>query len=125
MTNLSIIIAFNNLLDKFLEYIENNFTELSSEMKLTRTAIEFVKKSNPCVIMKKFMEGIKPYKSEILACNELFFLEHMSGLKTALDTNEIVFTDKLRDIWINGNISEIQKANIFLFLIKMIKLDEI
>lgn len=124
MSNLSIIIAFDNLLDKFLEYIENNFTELSSETKLTRTAIEFVKTSNPRIIMKKFMEGIEPYKSEIISCNESFFLEHMYGLKTALDTNGISFTDKLRDMWINGHISETQKANIFLFLIKMIKLNE-
>ena len=123
MNSIAKITAFNNLLDSFLDYLENNFSAIKSDVRITRTAIDFVKSSNPRLVMTTFMSGIEKYKDEVLACNENFFLEHVCGLKTALDKNGCLFSEKLRDIWLDPSTSKKQKANIFLYLIKMINLN--
>lgn len=117
---------FNDILDQFFNYLETNFPLFKSDLLLSKTTVNFVRNNNPRLIVEQFMYYISPYKKEIYNCNENFFLNFEKNLvKSELNTDNILLGMKIKNMWQSQNITDIQKANIWLFFQKLIKAGEL
>lgn len=116
---------FNDILDQFFEYLEVNFPLFKSDLILTKTTVDFVRRNNPRLVVEQFIYYIYPYKAEIFNCNEKFFLNFEKNLsKSELNSENILFGMKIKNMWLSHNIQDIQKANIWLYFQKLIKAGE-
>lgn len=117
---------FNDILDQFFNYLETNFPLFKSDLVLSKTTVNFVRNNNPRLIVEQFMYYISPYKKEIYNCNENFFLNFEKNLvKSELNTDNILLGMKIKNMWQSQNITDMQKANIWLFFQKLIKAGEL
>jgi hypothetical protein len=114
---------FNDLLDQFFDFLESNFQDFKSDIVLTRSTAEFVRKSNPRLVVEQFMSYVGPYKYEIFNCNELFFLDFEKNLYNITSDN-VLSGMKLKNMWISSEITELQKANIWMYFQKLLKAGE-
>lgn len=116
---------FHDLLDQFFVFLETNFTLYKSDIILTKTAVDFVKKSNPRLVVEQFILSVKPYKDQLFDCNEHFFLDYEKNLELSDlqdETNGLV--TKIKDLWMSESITDNQKAYIWLYLQKLYKAGE-
>lgn len=113
---------FNNILDDLFSFLEDNFSQFKSDIILVRTATNLIRKSNPRLVVEQFVQYVGPYSDQIFACDENFFLnfEKNQSIRSSLDNNNLVLGMRLRDIWMSQNITQIQKATVFLFFQKLI-----
>jgi hypothetical protein len=113
---------FNDILEQFFDFLEVNFEIYKSDIVLTRTAISFVRNGNPRLVAEKFMESVKPYKEQLFDCNDNFFLDYEKNIElNGLQNDDIVLIKKIKDLWLSPNITENQKAYIWLYLQKLYK----
>ena len=113
---------FNDILDQFLEYLEDNFYLFRSDIILVKTTIEFIRKSNPRLVVEQFMSYVSPYKEYVFNCDEHFFLNFDVNLKQiGLSPDNMIFGSKIRNIWISSDTTKKQKAYIWLYFQKMLK----
>jgi hypothetical protein len=116
---------FHELLDQFFVFLERNFMMYKSDIVLIKTAVDFVKKGNPRLVVEQFVTSIRPYKKEIFDCNENFFLDYENNLEKsdieAVDTTLIL---KVKELWLSSSITDTQKAYIWLYLQKLYKAGE-
>jgi hypothetical protein len=116
---------FHDLLEQFFVFLESNFTLYKSDIILTKTAVDFVRKSNPRLVVEQFILSVKPYKDELFDCNENFFLDYEKNLKlTGLGDQEIGLVSKIKDVWMSYDIKDNQKAYIWLYMQKLYKTGE-
>jgi len=116
---------FHDLLEQFFVFLETNFTLYKSDIILTKTAVDFVKKSNPRLVVEQFILSIKPYKNQLFDCNESFFLDYEKNLELGnVGEQEVGLISKVKDLWISSNITDHQKAYIWLYLQKLYKAGE-
>jgi hypothetical protein len=116
---------FHDLLEQFFVFLETNFLNYKSDIILTKTAIEFVKKSNPRLVVEQFVVSIRPYKNELFDCNENFFLDYEKNLElTDIGDHEMSLVSKIKTLWSSNNITDNQKAYIWLYLQKLYKAGE-
>lgn len=116
---------FHDLLEQFFVFLETNFTLYKSDIILTKTAVDFVKKSNPRLVVEQFILSVRPYKDELFDCNENFFLDYEKNLKISdLGDQEIGLVSKIKDLWMSRDITDNQKAYIWLYLQKLYKAGE-
>jgi hypothetical protein len=116
---------FHDLLEQFFVFLETNFLNYKSDIILTKTAIEFVKKSNPRLVVEQFVVSVKPYKNELFDCNENFFLDYEKNLElTDIGDHEMSLVSKIKTLWSSNNITDNQKAYIWLYLQKLYKAGE-
>jgi hypothetical protein len=115
---------FNDLMDQFFEYMECEFPYFRSDILLTKSSIDLIRKGNPRLVVEQFVQYIYPYSTQIMECDEEFFLnfEHNMGL----NKENLLYGLKLKSIWLaNSNQdSEIilrQKATIFYYFQKLLK----
>lgn len=126
MSKILQIKLFNDILDQLLEYIENNFPYYKSDIIVTSSYIEFVRKSNPRLVCEKFMKIIGPYTKEINECNESFFLDFEKNLtKSKLTTDNILSGLKIKKLWQSSTITDIQKAYLWMYFQKLTKSGEL
>lgn len=116
---------FNDLLEQFIVYLETNFTLYKSDIVLIKTAVDFVKKSNPRLVVEQFILSVKPYKDELFDCNENFFLDYEKNLELLdVGDQETGLISKIKDLWLSRDITDNQKAHIWLYLQKLYKAGE-
>lgn len=123
MSKILQIKIFNDILDQFFEYLEENFEFFKSDLILSRTAVEFVRKSNPRMVVEQFMSYAYSYRKEIFSCNEGFFIDFDKNVKE-LSSEDVMFGMRIRSIWLSSDITDKQKAHIWLYFQKLIKAGE-
>lgn len=126
MSKIVQIKIFNDILDQFLDYLELNFVYFKSDIILSRSAIEFIRKSNPRLVVEQYISTIEPYKTYIFNCNEDFFLnfDSINLSQIGFTQDDLVLISKIRNIWISSNITDNQKAHIWLYLQKLTRAGE-
>lgn len=112
---------FNGLLDNFFDFIEESFTDFRSDIILTRSTTEFIRKSNPRLVVEEFMHYVSPYSEQIFGCDESFFLNFENNLASSLTRDNLLFGMKLKSIWLSSNITDVQKATVFFYFQKLLK----
>lgn len=116
---------FNDILDQLFDYLELNFPLFKSDVILTRSATEFIRRSNPRLVVEKIMFNLLPYKNHIFSCNEDFFLNFESNLTSSeLTDDNILFGTKLKSVWGASTTTMHQKAYIWMYFQKLLKAGE-
>jgi len=125
MNSIIQIKIFHDLLEQFFVFLETNFVLYKSDIILIKTAIDFVKKSNPRLVVEQFILSVKPYKQHLFDCNEKFFLDYENNLELSnLSQSDNGLVLKIKDLWLSNNITDNQKAYIWLYLQKLYKSGE-
>lgn len=124
MSKIVQIKIFNDILDQFLDYLENTFDFFKSDIILTRSTIEFIRKSNPRLVVEQYLNYAYPYKKEIFNCDENFFLNFDVNVQSGLTSDDILFGSRIKSIWVSSDITDHQKAYIWLYFQKLIKAGE-
>lgn len=73
MSKIVQIKIFNDILDQFLDYLETNFVIFRSDLMLTRSTVDFIRRSNPRLVIEQYMNFVGPYERYIFDCDEEFF----------------------------------------------------
>jgi hypothetical protein len=116
---------FNDILDQFFDYLEINFPDFRSDLILTRSTAEFIRRSNPRLVVEQFMSTVIPYQKEIFECNEKFFLNFEKNLSSSDLTSENILVGlKIKTMWLSSDTSETKKAYIWLYFQKLLKAGE-
>jgi hypothetical protein len=122
MSKIVQIKIFNDILDQFLDYLESNFVMFRSDLILTRSTVDFIRRSNPRLVVEQYMSFVAPYERYIFECDEEFFLNFDINLKQiGLTSDNILFGNKIRNIWISGDTNDNQKAHIWLYFQKLLR----
>jgi hypothetical protein len=125
MSKIIQIKIFNDILNQFLDYLEDNFHFFKSDLILIRTTVDFIRSSNPRLVIEQYMSYVGPYSQYIYNCDEDFFLNFDLNLKQlGLTTDNILFGSKIRNIWMSSDITDNQKAHIWLYFQKLLKAGE-
>jgi hypothetical protein len=120
MSKIVQIKIFNDILDQFLDYLENNFTFFKSDIIFIKSTVEFIRKSNPRLVVEQYMDYVGPYKEHVFNCDENFFL-NINLQETGINIENQIFGNKIRNIWLSNDIVDKQKAHIWLFFHKLLK----
>lgn len=123
MSKIMYIKAFNELLDQLFEFLIDKFSDLRSDILLTKTCTDFIRNANPRTPAEQFMEYISPYAGQINECDEDFFLNFEKNLDTT-QNNVILYGFRLKNVWVSDTITDLDKAHIWNFFQKLIKLGE-
>jgi hypothetical protein len=116
---------FNDILDQLFDFLESNFPFFKSDLVLTRSTIDFIRKSNPRLVVEQFMTYVDAYKKQIFDCNEDFFMNFESNLSpNDLTSENILVGMKIKNMWQSPDTSDKQKAYIWLYFQKLIKAGE-
>jgi hypothetical protein len=115
---------FNDILDQFFMYLEHEFEYFRSDIILTKSSIDLIRKSNPRLVVEQFLEYVTPYSKQIMDCDEDFFLNFEQNM--GLDKDNILYGLKLKSFWMenaNNNPEQTlrQKATIFYYFQKLLK----
>lgn len=117
--------VFNEILDQFFEYLQNNFTFYRSDIILAKTTIGFLQRNNPRLVVEQFMEHIKPYTDYVSNCDEKFFLNFKDSMSDDDFVQKNILTClKITSLWTSSDITNEHKAYIWLYLQKLIKAGE-
>ena len=57
--------VFNDVLDQFFEYIEYEFKYFRSDIILTKSSIDLIRKSNPRLVVEQFLKYISKLSFDI------------------------------------------------------------
>lgn len=125
MSKIIQIKVFNDLLDQFFNYMVDEFPYFKSDIILTKSFIDTLRKSNPRLVVEQFIEYIIQYEHQIKEYDADFFLNFENNM--SLDKENLMFGLKLKTIWLsnsdqNSDKSIRAKATIFHFLEKLIKI---
>jgi len=116
---------FNDIIDQFFDYLENNFPYFKSDIILTRSTTEFIRNSNPRLVVEQFMNMVNPYKRQIFDCNEDFFLHFETNISSQQLTHENLLAGmKIKNMWLSPDTTTQQKAYIWMFFQKLIRAGE-
>lgn len=122
MSKIVQIKIFNDIVDQFMDYLETHFPFFRSDIILTRSTVEFVRRSNPRLVVEQFMSYVGPYENYIFNCDEDFFLDFDTNLKQiGLTADNILFGSKIRNIWMSNDITDKQKAHIWMYFQKLLR----
>ena len=114
---------FNNILDKFFDFLEHDFSMFNSDIILIKNYIDILKNSNPRLVVEEFMSCMKKYSKQIFECDEDFFI-NFNDKTNKINNSSNYNIEKLKQIWINNDITQLQKASIFLYFQKLLKIGE-
>jgi hypothetical protein len=113
---------FNDILDQFFDYLEKNFPLFRSDVMLNRSTVQFIRNSNPRLVVEQFMTYVSPYKEHIFQCNEDFFINFENNLpKSDLSKDNILFGMKMKNMWMSPETTDKQKAFIWLYFKKLLQ----
>lgn len=111
---------FNDILEQFFDYLETNFPFFKSDIVLTRSTSELVRRSNPRLLVEQFMTAVMPYQKHIYNCDEEFFLGFEKNLNNTLTSDNIMFAMKIKNMWLSPETTQVQKAYIWGYFQKML-----
>ena len=120
MDKLYKIKVFNDTIDKLFDYLSETFPLYKSDVTLSKSSIELIRRGNPRLVIQQFVEFIEPYADKLLGCDEKFFT-NFDNYKT-LPKEHMMYGLKLKGIWKSSNISNSQKAMLWLYFHKLYKL---
>lgn len=121
MSKLAQIKIFNNLLNQFFSFLEIEFPFFKSDIILTKSFVDLLRKANPRSVVEQFMIYVSPYKDQINNCDEHFFLN--LDLETQeLDKENILLGLKIKKMWDTKDTTIQQKAAIWIYLQKLLKI---
>lgn len=116
---------FNDILNQFFNYLENTFPACKSDLLITKNAIQFIRNSNPRLIIEQFMKLLTPYRKQIYECDEDFFLNFESNfLQADLTSENILHGMKIKKVWMSPDTTDKQKAYIWLYFQKLLRAGE-
>lgn len=121
-SNIAYIKAFNDLLDQFYEFLSTKFPQISPDILIAQTFTNFLRTGNPKEVVKSFMQHTSPYQDQIFECNESFFLDYQNNLKESNSNEMLTYAPKLKQIWEAESTTDMDKAQIWLFFHKLLKL---
>ena len=126
MSKIVQIKIFNDILDQFLDYLEINFVNFRSDIILSRSTVEFIRRSNPRLVVEQYINRVQQFKKYIFNCNEDFFLnfDNLNLKKIGFTKDDLVLISKVKNIWVSSDINQNQKAYIWLYLQKLINAGE-
>lgn len=124
MNKIMQIKIFNDILDQFFDFLESNFVDFKSDLVLTRSTAEFIRNSNPRLVVEQFMGCVSPYKQQIFNCDEDFFINFEKNLANGLTNENLLMGLKIKKMWTSTDITDSQKAYIWLYFQKLIKAGE-
>jgi len=110
---------FNEILDQFFEFLEENFVFLKSDIILSKTTMEFIRHSNPRMVVETFMEYTSPYTKQLFDCDENFFLG--LNIESVIEKDYLNFGEKIKRVWLDSNTTDVHKAIVFQFFHKLLK----
>jgi len=115
---------FNDVLDQFFDYLENEFPYFRSDIVLTKSSIDLIRRGNPRLVVEQFVEYISPYSKQIMECDEDFFLNFEQNM--GLDKDNLLYGLKLKSMWIENAVEDVdkvirQKATVFHYFQKLLK----
>lgn len=119
MSKIVQIKIFNDLLDQFFEFLETNFALYKSDIILTKSTTNFIRNSNPRLVVEQFVSIVGPYKKQIFDCDEIFFMEFEKNIKVS--SENLLAGMKIKSMWKSDNITERQRAFIWMYFQKLIK----
>ena len=64
--------VFVNTLDKFLEYLGDNFEIIQKDVSMIKSVTDLLKTTNPQLMMTQFHQYVSVYSDEIHECNDAF-----------------------------------------------------
>ena len=111
-----------------LQQIDNFISELctifpeNSEVQLFGQKYNLIRSANSNIIIEYFVQFVYPHKTEIMSCNENFFLNG-GGQEELKDNSGLKFRDNIRNLWIN-NMSDENKEIIWKYFKMFIILSE-
>jgi hypothetical protein len=113
---------FNDLLDQMFGYLEASFPDFKSELILTRSTTEFIRNSNPRLVVEQFMGIVLPYKAHIFDCNEDFFLNFEKNVgKKTITSDNLLRGMRIKSMWLSPDTTDLQKAYIWRYFQQLIK----
>lgn len=116
---------FNDILDQLFDYLEVNFPMFRSDVILNKSTVQFIRNSNPRLVVEQFMTYVGPYQQHIFECNEEFFINFENNLQSDdLSRDNVLYGMKIRNIWLSTETTDTQKAYIWLYFQKLIKAGE-
>lgn len=122
MSKIVQIKIFNDVLDQFLDYLETHFIIFKSDIILTRSTVDFIRRSNPRLVVEQYMSYVSPYEKYIFDCNEQFFLNFDINLQQiGLTSDDVLFGNKIKNIWLSSDTTDNQKAYIWLYFQKLLR----
>lgn len=125
MSKIVQIKIFNDVLDQFLTFLQSNFPLFKSDLILTKSSVDFVRNSNPRLVVEHFMKFTMPFHKEIFACDEDFFLDLQNLSKTSAEAEQnILLGMRIKNMWQSPSTTDEQKAMIWFFFHKLIKAGE-
>ncbi len=113
---------FNNLLDQFFTFLEDSFPLFKSDIMLAKSTTEFIRNSNPRLVVEQFMGIVTPYTKHIFSCNEEFFIDFERNLDVR--SENLLSGMKIRNMWLSDDITDKHKAYIWMYFQKLIKAGE-
>lgn len=121
MSKIVQIKIFNDILDQLFDYLEDNFELFKGDIVLSRTTVDFMRRSNPRLVVEQFMNTASTYRDKIFGCDDAFFLNfdnfHMSHENGVLGK-------KIKKIWLSSDITNEQKAYIWLYFQRLFRAGE-
>lgn len=116
---------FNDILDQMFDYLEVTFPLFRSDVVLNRSTVQFIRNSNPRLVVEQFMTYVSPYTKHIFECNEDFFLNFENNLPSNdMSRDDILFGMKIKNIWLSPDTTDTQKAYIWLYFQKLLRAGE-
>lgn len=115
--------AFSTTMDDLYDFIETKFPRFQKDVELSR----FYTSSLKCVSKSLFVQQVysffKPYRQEILDCNQQFFLHFESNINHHdSSTKQQQYLTYIRDVWLDPSLTELDKARIWYFFHQFIKI---
>ncbi len=120
MDKLYKIKVFNDTIDKMFDYLSETFPLYKSDVSLSKSSIQLIRRGNPRLVIQQFVEFIEPYSDKLKNCDEKFFMNFDNY--TNIPKEHMMYGLKLKGIWKSSNISNSQKAMIWLYFNKLYKL---
>jgi hypothetical protein len=121
MNKIAQIRVFNNVLDNFLCFLEDEFAFFRSDIILTRNTIELIRRGNPRLIVEQFMKHVSPYSKQLFECDEDFFINFEKNISDSLSSDNFLLGIKLKKIWLENDTTDENKAKVFLYFQKLLK----
>jgi len=119
---MSLLSAFTNQLMNLMNELHELYPE-DRDIETKKTAIEFIKKTNPRLLVKGFKRYVYPYKTQIMEKNEEFFKNNSYDKEVDTSRPDIVkIIMNLKKYW--DEIGEANRNTIWLYFQVMIKLVE-
>jgi hypothetical protein len=91
-------------IDNFINELCTIFPE-NGEIQLFGQKYNLISSANSNIVLEYFVKFIYPYKTEIMNCNESFFLNG-GGQEELKDNSGLKFRDNIRNLWIKEMCDE-------------------